>query len=103
MYMPPLVLELLERPRPFFVLSFQHPGERAVPIGFVWTELEGDMVHDRARFARLRGRPGSAWSTESVEGMDAEVSAPRVEDLLPKVAAYLRAASELRSSLPRAT
>ena len=103
MYMLPLVLELREGPRPFFVLSFQHPGERPVPVGFVWTELEGDMAHDRARFAQLWGRPDSAWSTQSVEGMEIEVSAPRVEDLLPKVAAYLRAASEIRSTLPRGT
>jgi hypothetical protein len=74
-----------------------------VPVGFVWTELEGDMAHDRARFSRFWGRPDSAWSTQSVEGMEIEVSAPRVEDLLPKVAAYLRAASEIRSTLPRIT
>ena len=101
MYTPPLVLELREKSRPFFVLSFQHSGERPMPVGFVWTEREGDMAHDRARFTRFRGRPDYAWRVASVEGMEPEISAPRVEDLLPKVAAYLRAEAKTRSTLLR--
>lgn len=89
MYFPPLVLEFRDTTPPFFVLCLQPSFARLVPVGIVWTELEGDMLHDRARFVRLRRDPGAVWGMKSYEGLEVTFSAPRIEQLLLDVRRYL--------------
>lgn len=100
-YLPPLILEFRDfEPTPFFVLGFGFPGEQVLPLGIVWSEFDGDLLHDRAKFARIHtSRPQTIWEIRSLDGLSPTVSEITIDLLMPAVRRLLNQEAETRAKV----